>query len=148
MEYRESWDVATAQGYTNGSNGANGGNGANGSNGNGSNTKSSAAAEGERTFVASMGLYVFSKRLLIKLLKEDFGEAADFARDILPHIFSQGYGLRGHMHHGYWVDLGHSIKDFFEANLQIAQEENNFNLFDPSVCKGEINVQMSSLAAF
>lgn len=111
MEYVEPWDVATPNGHGNGnghaSNGINGTtNGINGTtNGVTNGTTNGSAVQGseEKTFVASMGLYVFSKQLLIKLLKEDCADAADFARDILPRIFAQRYGAAGDY---AWLILG------------------------------------------
>ncbi len=51
--------------------------------------------EEEYSYTASMGLYVFNKDLLVRLLKDEYADAADFARDVLPNMFAQGYGGGG-----------------------------------------------------
>ena len=38
----------------------------------------------EKPFIASMGIYVFKKDVLLKLLRWRFPDAVDFAKEILP----------------------------------------------------------------
>lgn len=86
--------------------------------------------EAPRPFMASMGIYVFRKSTLGHLLKETYSGASDLGRDILPGMVGKGMGVYAYEHTGYWEDVG-SIKRLFEANLDIAADSNNFNLFDP-----------------
>lgn len=101
------------------------GNGASGSLVNGMNRSGP-----PRPFMASMGIYCFDKRHLIRLLKTSFGEAHDLGRDILPTLVKKGGRVFAYEHTGYWEDVG-SIKLWFDANLEIAADSQNFNLFDP-----------------
>jgi glucose-1-phosphate adenylyltransferase len=81
-----------------------------------------------RLYLASMGIYVFSKKILYQLLKEKYPEATDFGKEILPHSIElcKVYSFQ---YDGYWTDIG-SIPSFFEANLALTQEIPLFNLFD------------------
>ena len=81
-----------------------------------------------RLYLASMGIYVFSKKVLYELLKEIYPEATDFGKEILPHSIEL-CKVYSYQYDGYWTDIG-SIPSFFEANLALTQEIPLFNLFD------------------
>jgi len=81
-----------------------------------------------RLYLASMGIYVFSKKILYELLKEIYPEATDFGKEILPHSIEL-CKVYSYQYDGYWTDIG-SIPSFFEANLALTQEIPLFNLFD------------------
>jgi glucose-1-phosphate adenylyltransferase len=80
-----------------------------------------------RNYLASMGIYLFKKEVLIDLLENQKKDATDFGKEIIPFaikdhdVFSYQYG-------GYWTDIG-NISSFFEANLALTQELPPFNLF-------------------
>jgi len=80
--------------------------------------------EGE-AFLASMGIYLFNRRVLGELLDN---ELPDFGRHILPQAV-RTHRAYAHVFRGYWEDLG-SIRNFFEANLDLASELPRFNFFD------------------
>ncbi len=81
-----------------------------------------------RIYLASMGIYVFNKKLLIDMLKEEFKDATDFGKEIMPASISK-YTVSSYQYDGYWTDIG-NIYSFFEANLALTQEIPEFNLFD------------------
>jgi len=83
-------------------------------------------AEG-RLYLASMGIYVFNRKLLFDLLKEKT-EATDFGKDIIPQAVGK-LKLLSHQHEGYWSDIG-NIRSFYEANISLTDEVPRFNLFD------------------
>lgn len=81
-----------------------------------------------RNYLASMGIYIFNKKLLISLLSEEHKEATDFGKEIMPAAISK-YRVGSYQYDGYWTDIG-NIYSFFEANLALTQEIPDFNLFD------------------
>jgi glucose-1-phosphate adenylyltransferase len=81
-----------------------------------------------RIYLASMGIYIFSKKVLYHLLKEEYPDATDFGKEIMPHSI-ENYKVISFQYDGYWTDIG-NIYSFFEANLALTQEIPPFNLFD------------------
>lgn len=69
----------------------------------------------EKPFLASMGIYVFSTKLLSELL-ETPGD--DFGKDIIPEALAN-HRVMGHVFDGYWADIG-TIRRFYEVNLEMA----------------------------
>jgi glucose-1-phosphate adenylyltransferase len=83
-----------------------------------------------RIYLASMGIYIFNRKLLFDLLQEDYAEATDFGKEILPQSISK-HRVVSYQYEGYWTDIG-NILSFFEANLDLCKEIPPFNLFDNS----------------
>ena len=81
-----------------------------------------------RVYLASMGIYIFSKKVLYHLLKEEYPNATDFGKEIMPNSIEK-YKVISFQYDGYWTDIG-NIYSFFEANLSLTQEIPPFNLFD------------------
>jgi len=67
-------------------------------------------------YIASMGIYVFKRDALIKLLK-DSPERTDFGKEIIPQS-AKDYNLQAYLFGGYWEDIG-TIEAFYEANLAL-----------------------------
>jgi glucose-1-phosphate adenylyltransferase len=82
----------------------------------------------ERPYLASMGIYVFSKKVLDDLLKVKHPLATDFGKEIIPNSIID-YKVSSYQYNGYWTDIG-NIYSFFEANLDLTAELPLFNLFD------------------
>ncbi|SMC47634.1 glucose-1-phosphate adenylyltransferase [Pedobacter africanus] len=83
-------------------------------------------AEG-RNYLASMGIYIFNKDLLIKIFAEN-AEEKDFGKEIIPRMLTE-HKVLSYQYEGYWTDIG-NISSFFEANLGLTDEIPKFNLFD------------------
>src|SRR5436309_8092318 len=84
--------------------------------------------EGEEEFyLASMGIYVFNRDILIKLLDNTY---TDFGKHIIPSAI-QTHRVFSYVFQGYWEDIG-TIRSFFEANLDVTSELPRFNFFDMS----------------
>ncbi|MBA3673592.1 MAG: glucose-1-phosphate adenylyltransferase [Chitinophagaceae bacterium] len=81
-----------------------------------------------RNHLASMGIYIFNRKLLFSLLQEEYKDAADFGKEIIPASISK-YKIASFQYDGYWTDIG-NICSFFEANLSLTLELPPFNLFD------------------
>ncbi len=81
-----------------------------------------------RNHLASMGIYIFNRKLLFSLLQEEYKDATDFGKEIIPACISK-YKVASFQYDGYWTDIG-NIYSFFEANLSLTLELPPFNLFD------------------
>jgi glucose-1-phosphate adenylyltransferase len=82
-----------------------------------------------RNYLASMGIYIFNRDLLIKLLRDN-PEEKDFGKEIIPRSLEDNKVL-SYQYEGYWTDIG-NISSFFEANLGLTDELPQFNMFDSS----------------
>jgi glucose-1-phosphate adenylyltransferase len=81
-----------------------------------------------RPFLASMGIYVFSKELLHRLLVEEAPGAVDFGKEIIPQVLSE-CNVQAHLFDGYWEDIG-TIGAFYRANMEMTLPLPPFNFFD------------------
>jgi glucose-1-phosphate adenylyltransferase len=76
-------------------------------------------------FLASMGIYVFNRDVMEKALD---GKQVDFGKHIIPNLIKSG-NIFSYIYQGYWEDIG-TIRAFFDANLDLANELPKFNFFD------------------
>lgn len=83
------------------------------------------AAEGKH-YLASMGIYIFNKKLLVELMSNP--DTKDFGKEIIPSCVGKKKIL-SFEYDGYWTDIG-NIRSFFEANLGLTDDIPKFNLFD------------------
>ena len=83
-----------------------------------------------RHYLASMGIYIFTRKLLFELLENEKKDATDFGKEIIPESIDK-YKVVSYQYDGYWTDIG-NIYSFFEANLGLTAEIPDFNLFDNS----------------
>jgi glucose-1-phosphate adenylyltransferase len=81
--------------------------------------------DGDDLLLASMGIYVFNRDVLMKLLDSPH---ADFGRHIIPGAIGT-HRVFSHVFQGYWEDIG-TIRAFFEASLELASDLPRFNFFD------------------
>ena len=79
----------------------------------------------EERFLASMGIYLFNREVVLKLLDNSL---TDFGKHIIPDAIGK-YRVNAHIFQGYWEDIG-TIRSFFEANLDLVAELPRFNFFD------------------
>lgn len=87
------------------------------------------SARGE-IYLASMGIYIFNRKVMNDLL-DKFPEALDFGKEIIPYSIESDYRVASYTYGGYWTDIG-NIKSFFEANLSLTDVVPRFNLFHPT----------------
>jgi len=79
--------------------------------------------------LASMGIYVFSREALFKILEQAIaGGAYDFGRDILPAVLDK-YRVFAYRFRGYWRDVG-TVEAYWEASMDLIQDLPPFNLYD------------------
>jgi len=82
-------------------------------------------AEG-RFYLASMGIYIFNRKLLIELMNNP--DTMDFGKEIIPQSIGK-HKVVSYQFEGYWTDIG-NIDSFFEANLGLTDNIPKFNLYD------------------
>jgi glucose-1-phosphate adenylyltransferase len=76
--------------------------------------------------LASMGVYVFSKKALRRWLGED---RIDFGRHVIPAMLDANARVFGYRYEGYWQDVG-TIQSYWEANLALLQDNAELDLYD------------------
>lgn len=79
-----------------------------------------------RNYLASMGIYIFNKELLIELMNDP--STIDFGKEIIPQNIDKHKTL-SYQFEGYWTDIG-NITSFFEANLGLTDNIPEFDLFN------------------
>jgi glucose-1-phosphate adenylyltransferase len=82
---------------------------------------------GKEVFLASMGIYLFNRDVVLKLLDNTL---TDFGKHIIPAAI-QTHSVHAFVFQGYWQDVG-TIRSYFEANLDLVAELPRFNFFDMS----------------
>ena len=80
----------------------------------------------EKPFVASMGIYVFSRDVLLETLTQP---GIDFGKEIIPKALGK-YHVHPYVFRGYWADVG-TIDAFYDANIQLTRRGAAFNFFHP-----------------
>src|SRR5205823_6712362 len=94
-----------------------------------------------RPFLASMGIYVFTRKALLDLLNIR-PLATDFGKEVFPRSIKT-HRVQAHMFDGYWEDLG-TVKAYHEANLALASNNPPFDFHSP---EGIIYTRMRFLPA-
>ncbi|MDH4099794.1 MAG: glucose-1-phosphate adenylyltransferase [Nitrospirota bacterium] len=89
---------------------------------------------------ASMGIYIFNTKDIVRRLKEDAKNSAsshDFGKDLIPSMVNDGGKVYAYNFQDenkkeakYWRDVG-TIDAYWEANIDLAGIEPLFNLYDP-----------------
>ncbi|GJM99129.1 hypothetical protein PR202_ga16202 [Eleusine coracana subsp. coracana] len=86
----------------------------------------------ELPYIASMGIYVFSKDVMLRLLREKFPSANDFGSEVIPGATEVGMRVQAYLYDGYWEDIG-TIEAFYNANLGITKKPvPDFSFYDRS----------------
>jgi glucose-1-phosphate adenylyltransferase len=79
-------------------------------------------------YIASMGIYVFKRDVLMKLLQTN-QEQTDFGKEIIP-ASAQDYNVQAYLFNDYWEDIG-TMESFYEANLALTrQPQPPFSFYD------------------
>jgi glucose-1-phosphate adenylyltransferase len=79
-------------------------------------------------YIASMGIYVFEKRVLHDLLQND-SHRKDFGREILPAALST-HNVQAYLFNDYWEDIG-TVESFYHANLALTEQPDPpFSFYD------------------
>ena len=81
-----------------------------------------------RHYMASMGIYIFSRKAITELFDAMPG-STDFGKEIIPAAIHAGRKVAAYQYDGYWTDIG-TIRSFYEANIELTEHIPAFNLFD------------------
>ena len=76
--------------------------------------------------LASMGVYVFSKKSLRRWLSDDL---VDFGANVIPAMLDAGARVFGYRYNGYWQDVG-TIQSYWEANMALLEDSPELDLYD------------------
>ena len=90
--------------------------------------------EHPKSNLASMGIYIFTWKLLRKMLMADIknsDSSHDFGKDIIPTMLNDNRTLYAYKFEGYWKDVG-TIDSLWEANMDLLSSKNELDLGDPS----------------
>ncbi|CAH8381680.1 unnamed protein product [Eruca vesicaria subsp. sativa] len=83
----------------------------------------------ELPYIASMGVYVFRKEVLLKLLRSSYPTSNDFGSEIIPLAVKE-HNVQAFLFNDYWEDIG-TIGSFFDANLALTEQPPKFQFYDP-----------------
>jgi glucose-1-phosphate adenylyltransferase len=92
-----------------------------------------------RGTLGSMGIYVFDRDTLARVLTEDAQPTAsdapptqhDFGRNIIPDMMARGERVFAYPFTGYWQDVG-TVYSYWEAHMALVGDQPTFDLYDPS----------------
>lgn len=80
----------------------------------------------DKPYLGSMGIYLFKRKVLLDILKEDPRE--DFGKHLIPSLVKKGNTV-AYVHPGYWEDIG-TIESFYQANINLTSDQPLFNLMN------------------
>ncbi|MBE3071358.1 MAG: glucose-1-phosphate adenylyltransferase [Acidobacteria bacterium] len=81
----------------------------------------------DKPFVASMGIYLFSREVLLETLNQHAG--VDFGHEIIPAAL-QARVVNAYLFRGFWADVG-TIASFYDTNIMLTRPRAPFNFYDP-----------------
>lgn len=81
---------------------------------------------GENQWIGSMGIYLFKRDVLLRLLEQDQRE--DFGKHLIPTQIANG-NVAAYLFDGYWEDIG-TIESFYKANMALTASAPSFHLYD------------------
>ena len=79
---------------------------------------------------ASMGIYIFNKKLLEEYLIKDEADpesSKDFGKNVIPAMLADGKKLFAYPFEGYWKDVG-TLTSLWEANMDLLGTKPAFDL--------------------
>jgi glucose-1-phosphate adenylyltransferase len=80
----------------------------------------------DKPYVASMGIYVFSRNVLLEVLEQP---GIDFGKEIIPAALTR-YRVNAFLHRDYWADVG-TIEAYYDANIMLTRPDAPFRFTDP-----------------
>lgn len=81
-----------------------------------------------RETLASMGIYIFRKQMLIDILRDT--DYVDFGNHVLPAMLDGKRAVYAYPFPGYWADVG-TVQAYWEANMGLLAENPALDLYDP-----------------
>ncbi|XP_039122875.1 inactive glucose-1-phosphate adenylyltransferase small subunit 2, chloroplastic [Dioscorea cayenensis subsp. rotundata] len=81
----------------------------------------------------NMGIYVFKKDSMVKILKEYLPKANDFENEVIKGAISMGMKVQAYMFDGKWEDMN-SIESFYHASMEINLIGQDFPIYTMPLC--------------
>ncbi len=94
-------------------------------------------AADEEWYLASMGIYIFNRAVLHRLLNNSM---LDFGKEVIPHAIAN-HRVQSYVFKGYWEDIG-TVKAFYDANLDLC---NDYPAFDYGLAEAPIYTRPRNL---
>ena len=86
--------------------------------------------EHPRSNLASMGIYIFSWKVLKSALLDLKDQShCDFGKHIIPYLHEKGNRMFAYEYNGYWKDVG-TLASYWEANMELIDLIPEFNLYE------------------
>ena len=86
--------------------------------------------ENPRSNLASMGIYIFTWKVLREaLIKNEEQPGLDFGKHIIPYCHDNGSPMYAYEFNGYWKDVG-TLNSYWEANMELIDIVPEFNLYE------------------
>lgn len=82
-----------------------------------------------KSSLASMGIYVFNKKVLKSLLQINLNSNFDFGKDIIPLALKKDLNVFGYRFRGYFKDVG-TVKSLFKANMDLIDNPHYLKLHE------------------
>lgn len=79
-----------------------------------------------RSDLASLGIYVFSRRALLAWLDPD---RPDFGANIIPAMLGAGARVFGYRFDGYWQDVG-TVESYWQTQMDLLDDHPPLDLYD------------------
>jgi glucose-1-phosphate adenylyltransferase len=76
--------------------------------------------------LASLGIYVFSKRALLTWLDDD---RPDFGANVIPAMLDGSARVFGYRFDGYWQDVG-TVESYWQTQMDLLEEHPALDLYD------------------
>ncbi len=83
--------------------------------------------EPERSYLASMGIYVFERAALEEALEPE--DHIDFGKHVIPAMLERTH-VQSYLYDGYWEDVG-TIRSYFDANIALTTNCSSFSFYHP-----------------
>ena len=81
--------------------------------------------------LASMGIYIFSKDVLLNVLNKDSaddGSEHDFGGNVIPNMLAKGRRIFAYEFNGFWRDVG-TLSSYFETSMDLLGEHPAFDIY-------------------
>ena len=86
--------------------------------------------EHPRSNLASMGIYIFTWKILKEaLIKMSDEPGCDFGKHVIPYCHAKGERIFAYEYNGYWKDVG-TLGSYWEANMELVDIIPVFNLYE------------------
>ena len=86
--------------------------------------------EKPRSNLASMGIYIFSWKVLREALIANKDESElDFGKHVIPYLHERNERMFAYEFNGYWKDVG-TLNSYWEANMELIDIIPEFNLYE------------------